>query len=339
VTGRTPVAALVAGLVLAGGSDQAQACAGCRNPSLPISRLSNVRLSPGQVRASAMVNATAVNVVHEAGCLDVASCQEIPVQPRYLHDQDIYPAELRALAEVGLTESWGVEAQVPFRVTRTSIRYATLDGRAFTPLDPDVHHRNETVAGFGDPWLLGRFGVSRGKLTLTARAGLSLPLGRTEEDPFALGAAGQPHQHIQLGNGTFDPIVALDASRSMGRWQITGYGQAQLTLYEGRRGFRAGNRFVTGFQGGARLGEMLAGALGLDLLYDGPERWGGTIQQDGNLGRTELLAGASLTYPFGATVVSALVRVPVYRDIVSGDEAAGRLSSPVMLSLIVSRTF
>src|SRR5687768_6460095 len=110
-------------LTLAGPPKLAFACAGCRNPNLPITRLSTVHLAPGEVRASAVVSATTLNVVHEAGCLDPAACQETPVQPRFLHDQDIQPAELRAVAELGLTRRLGIELQLPFRLTRTTIEY------------------------------------------------------------------------------------------------------------------------------------------------------------------------------------------------------------------------
>jgi hypothetical protein len=317
----------------------ADACAGCRNPGLPITRLTNIHLAPGQVRASAMLNASALNVVHEAGCVDTTSCTEVPVQPRFLHDQNIYPGELRAVLELGLTWSWGLEAQVPFRITRTSISYATPDGAPFMPLDPEVHHRDETLMGFGDPWLLGRYATVIGGVLLTARAGSSLPLGHTEEDPFALGARGERHQHIQFGNGTFDPVAMVDASRNWGRLQMSAYGQAQVTLYENGNGFQAGDRYFAGLQGGTPLLWKVVGAMGVDVLHEEPERWGGKVQQDGNLGRTELLAGLSLTRPFGNTLLSLVVRTSVYRHIVEGDEPPGTLSSPGLLSLIASHTF
>jgi hypothetical protein len=84
-----------------------------------------------------------------------------------------------------------------------------------------------------------------------------LPLGRTEEDPFRLGDMGLPHQHIQFGNGTFDPLLALDVSRSFGRLQAAAYGQAQLTLYANTKGFQAGSRLFAGLSAGGRVAEKL----------------------------------------------------------------------------------
>ncbi len=330
---------VVLALVLGSLPGRVMACAGCRNPNLPITRLSTVHLAPGEVRASAVVSATTLNVVHEAGCADPLDCQEVPIQPRFHHDLDIIPGELRAVVELGISPAWGIEAQLPFRVARTSVRYSDLDGAPYHPLDPEVHHRNETLAGVGDPWLLGRWGRSFGGTAVTARAGTTVPLGNTEVDPFELGAQGKRHQHIQFGNGTFDPIFMLDLSRKLGPVDLSSYGQAQLTVHESSKGFRAGNRYFAGLQTGAVVAARVTATLGLDLLSERPERWGGIIQQDGNLGRTELLGGLALSRPFGRTTGSLVVRFPLYRHIVEGDAARGRLSSPLMLSLVLSRTF
>jgi hypothetical protein len=320
-------------------SVRADACAGCRNPNMPITRLEAVHLRPGEVRAAAVLGATALHVVHPAGCPDVTNCAEVPVQPAHLHDQRLYPGELRAVAEIGLSNALGLELHLPTRLVRTTIQYSTPDGMPYVPLDPEVHHRNETLAGIGDPWVLGRWNGAVAGMLITARAGVSLPLGRTEPNPFVLGAQGLRHQHIQFGSGTFDPVVGFDLVRPIGKVQVTGYGLAQSSLYENRHGFRAGTRLLGGLQVGRRLFGSLTGGLGLDVLHEAPERWDGRIQQDGNLGRTELLAGFSLMQSLGEMSVGLTVRFPVWRRIVVGDEPQGSLSSPVMISLIVSYTF
>jgi hypothetical protein len=332
-------AAVAVALMTLGRPRSAHACAGCRNPSIPITRVANVQMAPGEIRGSAILTATSINVVHDAGCADLANCTEVPVQPLYLHDQDIYPTELRTVFEFGLSPSWGLEAQLPFRVLATRIRFATPAGAPYVPLDRDVHHRNETLAGIGDPWLLGRYGTMLGGALVTLRAGLSLPLGRTEQNPFALGDMGQRHQHIQFGTGTFDPVAAADMSKGFGLMQVSAYVQGQVSLYQNRHGFRAPARGYAGVQLGTRLIGKLNGAVGPDFLYEGPERWDGAIRQDASLGRTEVLIGAALSQNFADNMITLLVRVPVYRHIVQGSEALGRLSSPVMASLIFSRTF
>ena len=318
---------------------RAQACAGCRNPSMPVARMDAAELAPGQVRAAAILGATYLDTVHTAGCADVTNCDEVPVQPLYLHHQKIYPFELRAVGEVGITRTLGIEVQVPFRVVSTTIQYLTPDGQPYVPLDPNVHHRDETLTGISDPLLLGRWGVRLGELLVVVRAGVSIPLGRTEPNPFVLGDMGIPHEHIQFGTGTFDPVAGFQLERTIRTFQLAVYGQGQASLYQDRYGFRAPARFFGGVQGAHRLFGALTGGLGTDLLFEGAERWDGVIQQDGNLGRTEILAATSLLQAFGDTTVGIYARFPLWRHIVTGNDPQGSLSSPVMLSVVVSRTF
>ena len=319
---------------------RAHACAGCRNPNIPITRLEAVQLQPGEVRASAVLGGTYVRVTHPAGCADLTNCDEVPVQPTYIHDQRIYPVELRAVGELGVTRSIGVELQVPVRTVGTTIGFTTPAGAPYVPADRDVHHRDEALTGIADPWLLGRWGLFVERLTLTLRVGTTLPLGHTEPNPFTLGDQGLRHQHIQFGTGTFDPVAAFEVTRLFGIVQVASYGQAQVPVYQNKHGFRAPARFLGGLQAGRLLFEKVSGGLGAELLHETPERWDGAIRQDGNLGRTEIMAALSLMRPLGEqTSFGVVARIPLWRRIVVGDEPQGSLTSPVMLSVVVSRTF
>jgi hypothetical protein len=320
-------------------SRHADACAGCRNPSMPVSRGSEGPLAQGALRAAASLMATTVHVKHEAGCRDLGSCGELPVQPAYIHDQRLYPAELRVSAEYGFTSRFGLELQVPFRVVKTTIEYTTLDGQRYDPLDPGIHHRNETVAGPADPWLLYRVGTSVEKWWLALRSGFSLPIGRTEEDPFELGDHGLRHQHIQLGSGTFDPVGVVEASRKFGDYSFALFAQGQGALYQNRHGFRAPARVYGGGSLGHELVGDLSGTLGIEAFHETSERWHGVERQDGNLGRSELLAAGSLSLTIEETELSLSARAAFFRHIVTGTEAPGTLSSPVTLGLSVARVF
>jgi hypothetical protein len=280
-----------------------------------------------------------VHVVHEAGCRDTTACSEVPVQPTYFHDQRLYPLELRLAAEYAIDQTFGVELQLPFRTVTTTIAYTTPTGAPYQPLDAGVHHRDETIAGIADPWVLFRVGATAGGWWLAARPGVSLPFGRTEEDPFELGAWGLRHQHIQFGSGTLDPVLVLEASRAFERLQLQGFVQGQLPLYTNSRGYRAPFRVYGGASLGTKLVGQLAGTLGIEAFHEAAEKWDGELRQDGNLGRSELLAAASLSQTFGATELMLGVRVPLARHIVEGDEPAGTLSSPLTVSLGVSQVF
>jgi hypothetical protein len=320
----------------------AHACAGCRNPSLATSRGSQGELQAGYFRAGASLTGTTVHVVHEAGCADPdpAVCDEEPPQPTYMHDQHLYPVELRIAAEYGISELWGVELQLPFRAVTTTVEYTTPEGEPYEPLDPDVHHRDETVIGPVDPWLLARIGGFASKWWLAARPGVSIPLGKTQENPFALGDRGIRHQHIQLGTGTFDPVLALEASRKIDEWDVAFFAQGQASLYENKHGYRAPWRVAGGAMVGRDLLPKTNASLGLESFHEAAERWDGEIRQDGNLGRTELLGAVGARQTLGDdNQLSLSLRFSLWRKIVVGDEPPGTLSSPVVLSLAFTRVF
>ena len=332
-------ASLFALLALTALPRAADACAGCRNPSLAVTRGSEGPLDASALRLGLTATGTTVHVIHEAGCPDPANCTEVPPQPVYLHDQRLYPLELRLAAEYGFSPALGVEIQLPFRSVTTTIEYTTPDGDPYQPLDPGIHHRDETVAGIADPWLLLRVGTTLERWWLAARPGLSIPLGRTEENPFELGDAGLRHQHIQLGSGTFDPVLVLEAARALGDLRFQVFAQGQLPLYENQHGYRAPWRVYGGTSLGAKLIGGLSGSLGAEAFHEAAEEWDGELRQDGNLGRSELLGAATLTQDFGSTELMLGVRVPLWRDIVTGDEPPGELSSPLTLSVGVSTVF
>ena len=282
---------------------------------------------------------TSVRVVHSETCPDIGPICDTRDEPPQLHDQRFDIAEVRLTLSYGLWRWLGVELQAPLRVSHTSVEYQRLDGTEFTPDYPLIHHRNETLLGPGDPWLLARAERRVGPVELTAKAGVSLPLGSTEPNPFRLGEMGLEHQHIQLGAGTVAPIAHISAALPLGAdWRLLGHGQAQLFLAENQHGYRPGHRFNVG--AGAR---RAFGKLGLssevDVVVERPERWDGVILQDGNLGRTDVLFGAAVTYAFGRYALGLGLKVPVYQDIVTAGDEGGQLSYPAIVDLSFEGSF
>jgi hypothetical protein len=277
-----------------------------------------------------------VHVVHPSECPDIGPICQVRDEPPQLHDQRFTLAELRASLEHGFTEALGVEVQLPVRLNRTTVRFTALDGTPLTLDYENIHHRDETLFGLGDPWVLGRYAWQTGGLGLTARAGFTVPLGHTVENPFALGEAGLPHQHVQFGTGTVQPLLGLEASRSWGAWAGRAWGQAQLSLAENRFGYRAGHRFAAGLSAEGPVAGDLRFLVSADVANEQPERWEGLVQQDGNLGRTDVLAGAGLAYPVGRVRLGLHLRVPVYQHIIGHH---GQLSYPGILQLTAGSTF
>lgn len=294
-------------------------------------------MKAGQTAVSLGLMTTSVRVVHESYCPDIGPICAERDEPPQLHDQRFSLGELRARVEYGLTEAWGLELQLPVRLNYTTVQFRRLDG---TPVDLDyvnIHHRNETLFGLGDPWLRARYAFGLGDVGLVARAGFTVPLGGTVEDPFALGDAGLEHQHVQFGTGTVQPLVALEAERRWeGGWSARAWGQAQLSLVENHHGYRSGHRFAVGVSGEVPVVGTLRLSAGADVANEQPERWNGRVQQDGNLGRTDVLVGGGLTYPVGRVQLGLTVRVPVYQHIIGHH---GQLTYPGLLGLTAETLF
>lgn len=321
----------------------ARACAGCSNPNLPTARAEYTTLQPGSGTAALNLTATTMRVVHSEECPEIGPICSERLEPPQVHDQRFYLAELRPIVAVGLTPLIGVELQTPVRLVSTTIAFRRPDGTEFEPDYENIHHRNETLFGLADPWLLGRVSRAFDELSLTGRAGLGLPLGSTEEDPFARGRAGLAHQHIQFGTGTFHPVLALDAALDLGRLRLSSYGQAILFLYANAHGYRAGNRFVGGASGDVEVLKHLRAGVAGDVVNEQPERWGGVIQQDGNVGRTDVLAGVSVSYRVGSVSATLSGKVPVYQHFIRHSDGhrgdPGQLTYPAILNLAVQTSF
>ncbi len=279
---------------------------------------------------------TRVRTTHESACPDIGPICAVRDEPPQIHDQRFMIGELRASVEHAFTEALGAELQVPLRLNHTTIQFRRLDGTPVTLDYENIHHRNETLFGLGDPWVQGRYSFLLGEVRLSARAGFTVPLGGTVEDPFALGAAGQPHQHVQFGTGTVQPLLGLEAERMWEGWSARVWGQTQLSVVENEHGFRAGHRFALGASGEVKLVGALRASVGADMVNEQPERWGGIVQQDGNLGRTDVLVGGGLSWSASAVQLGLTLRVPVYSHIIGHH---GQLEYPGLLSLTAGTTF
>ncbi len=287
--------------------------------------------------------ATRVHLVHETRCPELGPICDERAEPPQLHDQRFLLAELRLVSEYALADWLSLEAQLPLKVSATSITYRRLDGEEFTPDYEDIHHRNETVVGPMDPWLSARSHATGNGVSVGVRGGVTLPFGRTEPDPFALGERGEVHQHLQLGTGTVMPLVGLDAAMRLGQVVLSAHGLAQLSLYDNAHGYRAGNRYSAGVlvDSPALLGGLVV-SLGADVIREQAERWNGRVHEEGNLGRTDVLAGVTLLAPLGDYAVALGLDVPVVQDLAhaahshDGHEAS-QLEYPALLEVSVTR--
>lgn len=257
-----------------------------------------------------------------------------------VHDQDLLISEARLSLEAGLAQRgavrWGLSLMVPVRVIGTQIRYLDERGAEVELLRPGIHHRNETVRGLGDPMVLGVGSVSLADWRLSGRAGFTVPLGRTEEDPFQRGEQGLAHQHIQLGTGAVSPVLGAEVARRWGDWRFGAFALTQQALYENAKGYQAGDRYAGGVVASRALGARWSVRGGVEAQGETAERWGGTVHtDDGNRGRFDLLAGAAAAWAASEHLgLELAVKVPVVTRVVGG-----QLKMPAIVELSAAWSF
>jgi hypothetical protein len=252
----------------------------------------------------------------------------------YWHVQDITTTELTLVAARGLGAGLGLEAVSSLRHVTSRIRFEDAQRRPFQPLEGDLHHRNETLVRPTDPWLLLHGNRTLGGCAGALRLGLTVPVGRTEDDPFRLGDLGLRHQHLQFGTGTWDPLLGIVVERPLGGIRLSLSGLGRFTVYENGRGYRSGHRLFAQLAAQRGLGTRWHGRLGLDAAREEPERWHGVVQEEeGNVGRTDVLlsavAGRDLR---GAGTIHVSLKVPVMTR-----ARGSQLHYPLILSLGWSR--
>lgn len=249
------------------------------------------------------------------------------------HVQDFTSTETAFTLERGMGRGLGVMALVPVRQLSGRVRFEDATRQPLPPGTQDIHHRNETLVGLGDPWLMAVGSRSIGAWSLAGRAGVTIPLGPTEENPFALGRQGRTHQHVQFGTGTWDPIAGLMAGRRFGEVAVTASVLARFPLAENQHAYRAGRRVYASIVGDRALSGPWRVNAGFDAAWEAAERWDGRIEQEGNLGRTDLLLSAGVVRRMGG---AGALTLTLKRPLVTRVESA-QLDYPVVLVLGWSR--
>ncbi len=270
---------------------------------------------------------------HIAECPDVAPECAVAIIPPHEHRARL------GLYRGDLSVGYGVKAglllslRVPYEVKDQRIDYRTLEGEPFDPPYGDIHHRTERLDGFGD----GELGLS----LVPARdflvgAGITLPFGRTEEDPIDLGRRGLKHEHIQFGSGTVDPTLAVQWSRPFGRLSLAASANARIPLYENRHGFQApitvrwslGPKVVVA---GAGCLRPLFRPVPVDRKVERRSRRGNGLPQRRSRS-AELLPSRARVEAHAGRLPRDLLREPLGRVVPAGDDLVGR-PQPVPVEL------
>jgi len=267
---------------------------------------------------------TAVRTQHD-DFDDVEGRGAIPI----LHDQDIYVTETRLSLDVGLTKRFAASVMLPVRVVDTNIRYLDGAGTRVDLVSMSPHHRNETLGGIADPMVLGAIHLS----PFIVRVGASLPVGRTEEDPFVMPET--PHQHIQMGTGTVNPVVAVEAAHAWDLWRVSGFLFTQQVVYENAKGYHAGDRYAAGVAI-RRTFDKVGVRVGFELQAETYERWGGIrYLEEGNQGRVDGMFAVGANIPVtSAFSIDIGIKAPFVTHV-----KGGQLDMPALLDIGASYVF
>ncbi|NNE07059.1 MAG: hypothetical protein HKN20_00725 [Gemmatimonadetes bacterium] len=257
--------------------------------------------------------------------------------PLHRHDITIDLSRIEFEARYGVTDRWQAALRIPYErkdqsVAINAIDPATPEEIAAMRRNGDIHHRDESYTGFSDFSLLAQTAFSdlvREHDGLRVGFGTTIPVGRTEEDPWKLGEAGEEHLHIQFGTGTFDPIAEMNYATPVGAgFTANGFVSTRLPVYENDKTYR-GSREITAMAGLARA----AGPVGLRANYlffrQGASAWDGERDKNSGLVSHSVMFGAS--YRVGPTALGVDVRIPVSQRLLADEEDAFEQGVGVMV--------
>ena len=223
-----------------------------------------------------------------------------------------------------------VEVNIPFEVKIQEASVEKIEGETYSSeeweaieLNGYIHHRNETYSGPADGDFLigysmnGFFGDF-----IMGRIGTTIPLGKTEDDPWKLGEAGLEHLHIQFGTGTFNPIADLHYSFPIYK-RIAAHSsiRCKFPFYENSKTYR-GSRELTYTAGlNFRADDWISLNAGYLGFYQAYAYWDGEIDKNTGLRFGMASMGASFSTPFNVPLSIALM-LPLHQETLYDDEEA-----------------
>ena len=228
---------------------------------------------------------------------------EVVDVPRHRHHVTLNTYRIDLGLRYRLGTHWRLEANVPYE---RKVQEATLE--AVEPhshadweaiiRNRDTHHRSETYTGTTDSDLFLGYQIAAvftDNDFLMGRIGTTIPLGKTEEDPWELGDAGLEHLHIQFGTGTFNPTANLQYSLPLYRGLIlTASTRAMVPFYENSKTYRGATEvsYTAGFTYSLFKSLLVKGNyLG---FYQSAAAWNG--ERDINTGLRYTMAAFGLSW-------------------------------------------
>lgn len=265
---------------------------------------------------------------------DPPLCATDPFPP-HLHDQDLWWGRGTSTVAVGTGEGWQLALSAGLDLKLTTIDYTTLDGAPYDPPYGNLHHRDEVLFGLADGRLVARKDAPFGRSNLGLTMGTSLPLGKTEEDPWALTDQGLEHQHFQRGTGSFVPTVGLDFGVSAAPVGLWTWAEGRVPLYANGKGYLPGPSVTGGVGPVLTVGKPLRIVLGAEGVVEGRDRWSGELAP-GSGRLTAVASATALAQLSPATLLLGTTRATLFQQSLAEDE--DQVTQRVVLGFGVSYT-
>ena len=192
--------------------------------------------------------------------------------------------------------NWDVGFQIPMRLANIDAQFLGFDGEVLDDFS-SIHHRTETLIGLADipldvGWTLQNPLPIGHQLTL--RLGATLPVGKTEPDPFELGRQGKDHQHIFFGTGTFNPTWTLSYVLGLGEHQLFLFGEGLHALYPNEHGYQSYSMVTSGTSFNYAINREWQISAIFIAFREWPAKWGDEVAR--NSGRVDVIPGAGVRW-------------------------------------------
>ncbi len=253
---------------------------------------------------------------------------QIMLVPLHQHEVSLDYLRSELELEYAFQDRWVLLFRVPYDIKdqRSAVGFvepASEQEKEAMRSNMNIHHRDETYRGLSDLMLLAthnRVGLFREGDSLKIAAGTTLPVGKTEEDPYKLGDKGLKHLHVQFGTGTFDPLLELNYRMPLARdFSLGAYALGRFPLYENGKTYQGPVEMTSGLILGYRLNNRLLLHLNATAYYQNFAYWAGEQDINSGLFATSGMLGIAIK-AWEGTTLSLDVRYPLsQRTLSEGD--------------------
>jgi hypothetical protein len=129
------------------------------------------------------------------------------------------------------------------------------------------------LVGLGDPKLMVQKILWMGQWGFMPSVSASIPLGKTEDNPYLRAQESQIHQHIQMGTGTVVPSVGVTVFRDEVHWGMLHSITQSLPFYENQYQYLPGRSTDWSIGYWRRLNTKLVLLAQTRGSHEDPEIW------------------------------------------------------------------